>query len=106
MKSKDFDLLVENRIELIRKVLSIKEGEYSDDADRFYNFKVAARINDCSTKEALWGMASKHWVSVIDLVRGKRPIDKAVVSEKIGDLVNYLLLLEGILYEELDNVNI
>ena len=45
-------------------------------------------------------MAQKHLVSVMDLVHGKLKSEPVMVDEKIGDMINYLILLEAVLKEE------
>ncbi|HSH25907.1 MAG TPA: hypothetical protein VLA13_10280 [Massilibacterium sp.] len=45
-------------------------------------------------------MATKHLVSVIDMVESNEVHDPEYIDEKIGDMINYLILLEGILKEQ------
>lgn len=101
-----FDNVVEKRIKLILEVLGRKGIEYSRD-DRFSNFKTAARRLDTTPEKALWGMREKHEVSIndilLDLDNGKLPSIE-LVEEKIGDDINYLILLEGMLKERIKNV--
>ena len=103
MNFENFDAVVENRIKSIKSVLTSKSKEYASDKDRLHNFKVAARIKNESNEKALWGMAVKHLVSVIDMIdeveenKFNRSIE--YVEEKIGDLQNYLILLEALLKE-------
>ena len=55
----------------------------------------------CTPEKALVGMWTKHIISILDIVDGieaKAPAD-AVIEEKIGDAVNYLILLEAMLKE-------
>jgi len=96
-----FDDIVEYRIERIREVLTSKAKEYATNDDRFHNFRQAARINNTTTEKALWGMLLKHLVSVLDIVNDtpKKPF-KEFIDEKIGDTINYLILLEGLLKEK------
>ncbi len=103
MKSSDFYALVDRRCELTRNILIEKGKEYSTDADKLHNFKQAASIEGCSVGNALRGMLLKHWTSVKDMVEAmdkgaKYP--ESVIDEKIGDSVNYLILLEAVLKEQ------
>lgn len=100
MTPKDFNALLDRRIEKIRAVLASKELEYSSGRDRLHNFKVAARIDEETPKEACWGMAKKHLVSVIDMIKGDTLCTQDMVDEKVGDLINYLILLEGCFSDE------
>jgi len=101
LRNKRFNQLVERRIDRIRKVLRSKGGEYASDQDRLHNFKVAARIDDETPSQSLWGMFKKHLVSVIDLKNGTHRVTSHLVDEKIGDAINYLILLEALMVEEI-----
>lgn len=106
MTEQQFEKHVDERIEKIIEVLQIKVKEYSKNDNPFHNFDRAAAMNGCTPERALMGMLAKHQISVLDLVddidQGKLPSD-ALVSEKIGDHINYLILLEGLIYRRLDN---
>jgi len=111
MIPKEFNVIVEARIEKIRNILQKKAAEYATGGDRFHNFKVAAGADTTTVPRALWGMFLKHYVSVKDIVDRFNP-DKfdslpslALLDEKIGDSINYLILLEGIIIEEINNMN-
>ena len=95
-----FDKVLEARITETRETLAAKANEYATIDDRFHNFNVASRIMRCSPECALWSFATKHLVSVIDLVdmvdQG-RDIDIEIAEEKIQDMICYLILLEGLL---------
>lgn len=83
-------------------MLASKACEYASDEDRLHNFKAAAELEGDTPAEALRGMLRKHWVSIADLVWsdtiGEKP-SFAMIDEKIGDAVNYLILLEALLKE-------
>ena len=102
MNAKDFDKIVGARLNWCEKTLCAKGDEYAREGDRLWNFKVAARKLNCHPAEALAGMMVKHTVSVDDIIdglaRGIVP-PKELVAEKIGDSINYLLLLEGLIEE-------
>ena len=99
MNSNNFDQIVTNRLIQIKKVLGIKAIEYSQDNDRLHNFKIAARLKNETPAKALWGIAVKHLVSVEDLIEGRLNASPEMVNEKVGDMINYLVLLETIFAE-------
>lgn len=103
MKAEQFEEIINNRIETCKSVLCNKAEEYATD-DRLHNFKVAGKLQKCTPVKALGGMMSKHTVSVYDLIddyeQGKA-ISKEMWSEKIGDSINYLLLLTALLEEKI-----
>lgn len=100
MTDQQFNIIINNRISSINTILKRKGEEYSTNDDRLHNFKVAARINNSTPEKALWGMATKHLISIIDLINGKNHTQN-IIDEKIGDMINYLILLEAILKEKL-----
>lgn len=99
MESKDFNVIVEYRINSIKSILSIKEKEYATECDRLHNFKRAASILNTTPEKALVGMFVKHMVSILDIVDSCYKTDPVIIDEKIGDAINYLILLEAILKE-------
>ena len=104
MNTQKFNEIVDTRCGKITAVLANKAKEYSSAVDRLHNFKVAAQLSRqaITPEQALFGMLRKHLVSVIDIVEdtaaGKYP-SQALRDEKIGDSINYLILLEALLIE-------
>lgn len=96
-----FEKILNSRLEKIRSTLAKKAKEYASDSDCFHNFTIAGRIAGTTPEKALYGMMLKHEVSVIDLIElaGSKPekLNKELIDEKIGDNINYLILLEGLL---------
>jgi hypothetical protein len=103
MNSADFDRVVRLRVDSIVKTLSYKAKEYASE-DRLYNFKRAAEMSRTTPIEALKGMMLKHLVSVFDLMEGKLENTAYLVNEKVGDAINYLILLEALLEEKREPV--
>lgn len=98
MNTPQFEAILESRLSSIKQVLGNKAKEYAI-GDRLYNFKRAAEISRTTPQKALAGMFMKHLVSVLDLVEGSLPPTEYMVNEKIGDAINYLILLEAVLKE-------
>lgn len=99
MTSEQFKTILDSRLSSIRSVLGQKAKEYAI-GDRLYNFKRAAEILRQTPQQALAGMLMKHVVSVLDLVEGSIPATEHMINEKIGDAINYMILLEALLKEE------
>lgn len=99
MKTDEFERIVSEQIKRCVNTLNIKSNEYATD-DRLHNFKIAAALEGITPIQALQGMMAKHTVSVYDMCQsGKRyPIE--LWDEKIGDSINYLLLLAAPIREE------
>ena len=100
MNTPEFNKIVTDRMSKIELVLAGKAAEYATE-DRLHNFKTAAIIDGITPKRALWGMFMKHFVSVQDMALDRRGASVEMVDEKIGDAINYLVLLEAVIKEEL-----
>jgi len=98
----EFNQILENRITKMREVLASKGKEYATE-DRLYNFRRGAEINHTTPQDYLWQLATKHLVSIIDMVEGRLELTPYLISEKIGDIINYCVLLEALFLEILKN---
>ena len=102
MTREEFNKRVEKRIDLVRQSLLTKHKEYANDDNVFRNFDEAAggfSLHSTSA-EVLWSYMTKHLVSIKDIVAENKSADPAVISEKIGDVINYLILLEAMLNQK------
>lgn len=100
MNQEQFDAVVEQRLQKIRGVLISKGKEYADGSDRLINFKLGAQIQGVSPIECLRGYMTKHIASVYTSLKSPNDVASAVWDEKIGDTINYLILLEALLQEK------
>ena len=105
MTPRIFNKLILNTLDNCLSTLQRKGDEYATTTDRFHNFNVAARMIDTTPIKALAGMKLKHDVSVLDIINSQEGITKELIDEKIGDSINYLLLLKGMLYDTVENRN-
>lgn len=98
MTEQKFDELVDERTQKIKASLIVKGKEYRRNNDPLHNFNIAAQVNKTTREKALWGFAIKHYVSFLDILddieKGILPKEE-VIDEKIGDLINYLILAEA-----------
>jgi len=104
MNTKKFNEIVEGCKAHISSVLAYKAEEYAR-GDRLSNFKSAGRRLDCTPERALIFFREKHEVSILDIVndidKGDLP-EHNLLSEKIGDSINYLILLKALITERLE----
>lgn len=107
MTKDHFNQILEARLEKTKKVLYAKADEYARE-DRLHNFKRGAKVrgNGRTQAEVCLDYLTKHLVSVLDLVddcaAGRLEKVALLKDEKIGDAINYLILLEAIFDEELE----
>ena len=99
------DTVVSKRIALIKKVLASKGAEYNSDGSAFHNFEESAGISFHTTPQAVaWEYMCKHLQSIKDLVENNEKLGAvpkmSLVEEKIGDAINYLILIEGMFQKQ------
>lgn len=102
MTSEAFDAVVEKQYARCCDILCKKSDEYADKVndDRLHNFKCAGGYRNKDPKDALWGMATKHFVSISDMCQDGKSHSIDMWDEKITDAINYLFLLKGLVVEE------
>lgn len=100
MHNDQFQEVLNTQIQQTVDTLAGKSKEYASDDDRLANFKRSAHLNHTTQPKAVTGMMSKHTVSVYDMVDDGKAYAAAVWDEKIGDHINYLILLKAVLIEE------
>lgn len=100
MHSQDFARVFDAQIARSMDVLKAKGDEYATENDVLHNFKAASGLNNVTEAEALWGMLTKHLVSLSDMVKlDPNTFEMAVWDEKITDSINFLILLKAIAVE-------
>lgn len=102
MTADQFDEILNRRIQSMRTVLGHKALEYASRQDRLHNFKRAGAILGQTPHQTLLGFMAKHLVSILDIVEAREKgqyTPEPVIDEKIGDTINYLVLLEALLKE-------
>lgn len=83
-------------------MLALKGPLYARRNDRLSNFKRSANSQMVTPEKALRGMMDKHVTALYDYIDD---LDDGIYTsiseweEKIGDTINYLLLLEGLVKE-------
>lgn len=110
MTQEYFDSVLAGRQLQIEQILTVKAREYAGtgmNVDRMHNFNKSLELNpDFVTREnSIFSYWLKHYVSLRDILCGlEKDIvpTQALVSEKIGDLINYLILMEASIYQTID----
>ena len=104
MTNQDFDKILEERIQKIRAILAYKADEYAR-GDRLSNFKKTAALMGCQPENACVYFWMKHVTSIVDLsndLNDGKCATFGMWQEKIGDAINYLILLEGLVTERIN----
>jgi hypothetical protein len=102
MTAEEFDAIVEARVLKIKETLVAKAKEYATGRDRLHNFKRGSLVKGEHPTQTCVGFLTKHLVSVLDLLDELAVGDGGrlrLFDEKMGDVINYLILLEALVKE-------
>jgi hypothetical protein len=69
MTKEEFEVIVRGLNAKLTALRNKKGEEYAPGEDRLQNFKTAAEMNHETVQSAIWGMMSKHLVSLADMIR-------------------------------------
>lgn len=99
--------VVKRRIQLIQDVLQTKNEEYAGKEDVFKAFTEALPLSFHDTKQAVaWEFMVKHLQAIKTIIEAKSKSgiipDEKLLEEKIGDAINYLILIEGMFKEDME----
>lgn len=98
MKAHKFYEVAEEFLDDCMEIMKSKGMAYSGTDDKFGNFKRVAK-NLSMTPEQVWFVYfSKHFDSLSAYIRGEYS-DSEPIKGRIMDMVNYLLLLNGLIVE-------
>ena len=81
------------------QLLASKNSDYSETQDAFSNFKLAAQIAGISSEQTLLSLLGMKFARLQQLTgKGKQPKHESI-EDTLVDIINYTLLLRGILQE-------
>ena len=101
MTNEDFDVLVNKRLAECKKTLIAKTGIYASKKDRLHNFKVGAALIRQTPSQYAMALVTKHIVAIADKLVNNETMTLEFVVEKMGDTINYMLLIEALNQERL-----
>lgn len=106
MNTEQFNKIVDERCEKIKSILSTKATEYAVGTDRLHNFNRGSRMSGISREKVLYGFMLKHEVALLDTL-DKMDNDilpsETGINERIGDIINYYILLEASIKEKINS---
>jgi hypothetical protein len=100
MKQKEFEGVVNHRLEKCKETLGLKGAIYADKNDRLKNFYDGAALNECTPEQYAFMLVTKHIVAIKDHIRDSRGMSEAFIDEKITDVINYMLLIEALVEDK------
>ena len=99
MNKELYQLLITETMKECSNTLTSKANEYTSQDDMFHNFVVAGVLQGQTKEQALRGMMAKHLVSINDMIDDVPKYSREQWQEKIGDAINYLLILSAMVKE-------
>ena len=94
----EMDDLIAQRINAIKTTLLVKAKEYARNGDRLHNFNKGSKLYDKPREQVIYDFMQKHLISFDDMMKDLNGGDiKSIFmwEEKLGDIINYLVLLEA-----------
>ena len=95
----ELEVQTREHMEDIMAILFSKGDEYAEDMDAFSNWREAGKLNHCLPETAMWGAVTKHIIALADFIRrleNDGNINHEQWSEKIGDIITYMHLLDSL----------
>lgn len=103
---KDFDKYCRERVAQLLLVHREKAKEYAEEQDRLANFRHGANLRRTIPEDYLLGLVAKHEVALQDFVARLKEGKGTSLNqwlEKTGDIIIYMLLLEGLVLEHTED---
>lgn len=102
--AEEFEAIIKKQIDESTRLLTMKRAEYFGGVDRLHNFRTVSALTGQPMREVLAGMMAKHTASLYDLLFSGTTHEKYLWDEKITDHINYLLILQAVLFEERSSI--
>lgn len=100
MKSEQlYNILKEKLLPECVAIMKSKGESYSGKEDKLGNFKRCSKLADIPVKKAWFVYFVKHYDALTSYIRGEYS-DSESIEGRIKDMINYLILLYAIIYEE------
>jgi hypothetical protein len=92
----EFDDLIKSRFHKSVETMRGKAVDYATDEERLQNFYDGAELMMITPEQYLLTLVTKHWLAIRDAVVQNANMDRVWVEEKVGDVINYMILLEAL----------
>jgi hypothetical protein len=101
MTNSEFYTLMDRLFQDAKAIAKSKGEDYTRGSeDALANFKEAAKESNLDPKQVWYIYARKHWVAINNYIKTNGQSESEPISERIKDLVNYLVLLHGLIVEK------
>ena len=100
MTNKKFSELMEQVFADCSKISKAKGVDYTRGSiDALANFKTAGSDVDVGSLKICWIFMNKHYSAITNYVKTGGQSESEPISERIKDMINYLVLLQGLITE-------
>mgnify|MGYP001031495371 CR=1 FL=1 len=103
MTSEEFNKSIEEQIKRIEDSLVKKNKEYADSQPPLHNFHESAKASRTTPIVSAYMFMIKHFTSITDMIQSSKDYPMELWKEKLGDMKNYLILIECLVEEEKAN---
>ena len=101
MTNKQFSELMEQVFTDCSKISKAKGADYTKGSmDALANFKTAGSDVNVGPLSICWIFMNKHYSAITNYVKTGGQSESEPISERIKDMINYLVLLQGLITEE------
>src|SRR4051812_29184476 len=104
MNQADFNVVINETMENINKLMRVKGGEYAGSEDRLANFKRGQLRTGAHPMQVLWIYLSKHIDSVETFIKdtaaGIQRERSEPIDGRLDDIINYCLLMKALVKEQ------
>lgn len=101
MTNKDFSELMQSMFEDCAKISKAKGADYTKGSlDALANFKEGSIDLGIEPEKVCWIFMNKHYQAVTNYVKTNGQSESEPISERIKDLINYLVLMYGLIVEK------
>ena len=100
MTNQEFYKLMSDTFESAKKIAEAKGKDYTKGSeDALANFKEGGKSIDVAPIEVCWIFMNKHYQAITNYVKTKGRSESEPISERIKDMINYLVLMQGLIIE-------
>ena len=100
MNRQRLEQIFENRIAECRETMGMKGKVYATDENRLSNFYAGAELAKLTPQQYAFSLVSKHIIALRDKINADEPMSDEFITEKMGDIINYMVLIEGLERED------